>query len=680
MARLDGSGLLFLRSVCKLTHVGHAQYYKGDGHSFRDFLEEEYPDLSNECVDRAEHSKRQDWSLEASYDIFPLMEPLIAYTVRTLLDKQNVLRDTVLMQAECTHFEAYVHVNAVMWRVVFKELRGLTNSKGLEINPLELNSLYEDLYSLGTLLLSAEAMVVFEHGFRPWPHVYKSNGRSRRFYAKVDLNLHADLERLNFFKEREDYEQYSGLLRQVLKCFGEGIIESLTYTMKNYLRQTGGKLANENREPWERSAVHKMVCHNNYAERPFAVLKAYAKVFPSLSLSNLAHLVHSLVNGTHRCAEIFGTRKKSEGICPRLPGIALTAHPEVKAAVNKLCSVRRKTVGEVTRQHREAYRVDKYAQIMTRKRKTKEKFDANVAKQAKIAANRDKAEETSSNSLCIDLIDLKNQLKSRSNSKSARLDFLKEQVYARIAGENPRSYPGLGSEWRKQGGKLRVSSNNTSQSTEDYLTQLVTAMLKEDEDTFGVKNTSGTSTGQDYIRALPTISLEHTNPKALAWKAEFSATIAQLAMPKDDPMYVPLQEKYVGQILFDNDTRATQKLFRIVAIQFVRSYSSSRLSCWEATCEPVFYDSRSGQFIVPADKKVEGSSVILANALQGYALAEYPTGMDSDATTLPWVDNYIQHFLDVIAPKYLAKSTQASPASSTISRCSRIQSSRYSKS
>ncbi len=52
-ARLDGSGLLFLRSMCKLTRVGHAQYYKGDGHLFRDFLEEEYPDLSNECVDRA---------------------------------------------------------------------------------------------------------------------------------------------------------------------------------------------------------------------------------------------------------------------------------------------------------------------------------------------------------------------------------------------------------------------------------------------------------------------------------------------------------------------------------------------------------------------------------------------------------------------------------------------------
>jgi hypothetical protein len=33
MARLEGS----------LTHVGHAQYYKGDGHAFQDFLEEHYP-------------------------------------------------------------------------------------------------------------------------------------------------------------------------------------------------------------------------------------------------------------------------------------------------------------------------------------------------------------------------------------------------------------------------------------------------------------------------------------------------------------------------------------------------------------------------------------------------------------------------------------------------------------
>jgi hypothetical protein len=82
---------------------------------------------------------------------------------------------------------------AIMWCVVFKELRGLTNSKGLELNPIEFNSLYEDLYELGKILQSDRCMRVFEEGFRPWPHIYKNNGRSVKFYQNVDLNLEQDL-------------------------------------------------------------------------------------------------------------------------------------------------------------------------------------------------------------------------------------------------------------------------------------------------------------------------------------------------------------------------------------------------------------------------------------------------------------------------------------------------------
>ncbi len=36
--------------------------------------------------------------------------------------------------------------------------------------------------------------------------------------------------------------------------------------------------------------------------------------------------------------------------------------------------------------------------------------------------------------------------------------------------------------------------------------------------------------------------------------------------------------------------------------------------------------------MVPLEKKVAGSNVILANALQGYALAEFPEGVESAAT------------------------------------------------
>jgi hypothetical protein len=151
--RFECNGVQFLRTVCRLTHTGAQQYAKGDGDAFKDYLEKNYPHLSSRHVNRAETSKRQDWSLEASYDIYPLMEPLIAHTVGTLFDEANLLRNSLPVSLECLHFEAYVHVNAVLWRVVFKELRGLTNSKGLEISPTELNTLYEYLYDLGTIPL-----------------------------------------------------------------------------------------------------------------------------------------------------------------------------------------------------------------------------------------------------------------------------------------------------------------------------------------------------------------------------------------------------------------------------------------------------------------------------------------------------------------------------------------------
>ena len=48
--------------------------------------------------------------------------------------KRNLSRG--VKEDRSVHFEAYVHVNAIMWRVVFKELRGLTNSKGIVTHDL----------------------------------------------------------------------------------------------------------------------------------------------------------------------------------------------------------------------------------------------------------------------------------------------------------------------------------------------------------------------------------------------------------------------------------------------------------------------------------------------------------------------------------------------------------------
>jgi hypothetical protein len=71
-------------------------------------------------------------------------------------------------------------------------------------------------------------MVVFEDGFRPWSHVHKSGGRSNKFYGRIDADLSEDLNRIRNYGAREDSEKYCQILRDVLRCFGEGIIDSLS--------------------------------------------------------------------------------------------------------------------------------------------------------------------------------------------------------------------------------------------------------------------------------------------------------------------------------------------------------------------------------------------------------------------------------------------------------------------
>ena len=331
--RLECSGVCFLRSICKLTHRGHAQYVKGDGDAFADFLAKNYPGYSNECLSRADYSNRQDWSLEAASEIFPLLHPLLDYEVKALLDDANVLRDSILIQLETLHFEAYCHICALMWRVVFKELRGITNSKGLEIDPLSLNVIYEHLYDLGKLLQTDKALTILHPMFRPWPHIYQNKQRSKLFYTRLELRLDEDMTLLRAYKDRDDLDKYEAMLVTVLKLFGEGIIASLEYTMKDYLKQTKGGLRTEVREEWELKMCRPMLCHNNAAERPFAVLRQYKRLYPSISIENLAKLTHSLVNGTHR-----------PGTPEWKAGIALTADPRLRTAIGKLCSVKLKTV------------------------------------------------------------------------------------------------------------------------------------------------------------------------------------------------------------------------------------------------------------------------------------------------------------------------------------------------
>lgn len=637
-------------------------------------MEANYPGLNNKCLSRGEHSNRQDWALEAAYEIFPLLQPLLDYEVKSLLDEANVLRDSILIQLETLHFEAYIHVCALMWRVIFMELRGLTNSKGLELNPMTLNTVYEHLYDVGALLQTANALSIFEPGFRPWPHIYQGQGKSMRFYMALERDLVSDMANLRAFRGRADETKYAEMLRKVLDLFGKGIIASLEFTMKNYLKQTNGNLRNNAREQWEVDMCKAMLCHNNAAERPFAVLRQYQRLYPSLSIENLAKLTTSIVNGTHRPA-----------LKGQSAGVALTSNPRLRTVIGQLCNVRRTKVrpsltlyhaftlylsrtrthdplftanpnldaqvGQITAYMREANKADKKESVEVRKRKTAERYEANIKKQKRKAALRDHAEEILCTSVVTSIAALHVQLDARPHSSAARIAFLKDQFHARVSGATARSYPGIGDEFRSKFGKLKLTPMDATQNKEQYLIALLEAMITEDGDTLGHDIIRPQFT-ENFIRVLPALSVEYTNPLASDLKAEFSKHIADQAAPEDDPMYVKLHGQYIGHILYDFETRANAKLFRVIAIQFVRSVTSTRASCWEATCEPVYRDPATGHFLVPNAVQVPGSNVTITHALQGYCLAEYKQGLDAEPTELPWVQQYIDHFRTIILPKY----------------------------
>ena len=94
--------------------------------------------------------------------------------------------------------------------------------------------------------------------------------------------------------------------------------------------------------------MSKLLSHNNAAERPFAVVKAYLDVFPTMKLSTLANFSLAMTNGSHRPAGTLGKTKKTKNRERIPPGIAVTSPQRLKLAVTKVCGVRRVNTGIVT--------------------------------------------------------------------------------------------------------------------------------------------------------------------------------------------------------------------------------------------------------------------------------------------------------------------------------------------
>ena len=221
------------------------------------------------------------------------------------------------------HFECYIHVNAIMWRLVYRELRAVTNDRKLNINPLLLNDLYDNLWDVAEQLQQETSLDILEPGWRPWPRVLEGTEESWDFYDVHDRDKERALVVLRQHMAREDVEQYNIILKHVLRLFGDAIKESLTRTMGEYLEATGGRLRNATKTEWEKDVASRMICTNNPAEGPFATARAFLHMYPTLKLRTLATLCAAIVNGTFKPAR-KGTLNHT-----LLPRVQPSPHPSL---------------------------------------------------------------------------------------------------------------------------------------------------------------------------------------------------------------------------------------------------------------------------------------------------------------------------------------------------------------
>ena len=80
-----------------------------------------------------------------------------------------------------------------MWRVVYRELRAVTNDATLALNPMDINDIYDHVWDVATLLTSEDCLTIFDEGFRPWPKMKHGTEESWDFYDIHERDLAADL-------------------------------------------------------------------------------------------------------------------------------------------------------------------------------------------------------------------------------------------------------------------------------------------------------------------------------------------------------------------------------------------------------------------------------------------------------------------------------------------------------
>ena len=619
-SRLEKSGTALLRSMCKLTSTGFGAYAKGDGDEFHDMLESDENYFAVEPIGRVELSKRQDWCLEACWKFFALVDSILKYTDTTRRLGSNVLRDSVFQRLELLHFQAYIHAGAAMWDICWEELRTLANSSSVELNPLQLNCIYDELWKVGVLLQSEEAFDFLAENYRPWAEVNDLAG----WYAKRRSCARSNKRRemLRAYSSRGDADKFTPILKQVLAIGGDAIHVSLKRTMGDFLEVTNGSRAESKLEPWMKARAMLLLSHNNPAERPFALMKFLDHLFPTMSLNNLSNASHALVNGTFALASPKPKTQKgaaeatSSQTCA---GAAVLANSRLKRAVSVVASVRMRSAGTVTTQRREEYAAD----IVANAEHRQEHRARQLAEHMQLAASRAQKKDTAHSIELITSVDnLRVHLLAKI-SKSARMVFLSQQFDARMTGRATHftySRAAIGDEYRiiKHKAKPLKKSPRDNEDSLSYLTRLVELMITSDvkEGRYTAARLEEAQATEVIIaRDLPVISKVYTASYSVALKEEAKEEAKALMAVDGDPVLVKLMEKYVGAVFLDADDGNTY-MVRVVQYDEKRSRKY-----YEATCVKV-EQSEGGTWAVPSSSFVSGSEVLRDQLLVGYALMD----------------------------------------------------------
>jgi hypothetical protein len=374
---------------------------------------------------------------------------------------------------------------------------------------------------------------MLEDARRPWGR--PDFVRNVAWHAKHDNRLPARKAKLREFRSRSDAAECTVVLREVFALFGNGIKESLTRIMSDYLEATEGKQARSKLPEWAVEESKPLHCHNNNAERPFGVMKAFQKQHPSMSVSVLGAMTHAGMSGVFKDGGAF-----------------TSSDLRLQKSVGDLCCIHAKKPGKITTLLRDSKSDDLKTTAVNRKKHTRKKCMDQQKKLAARATKKNLRFETPIDHTVAKLrLQLEGLNKTERGARGRCIKHLKNQVNVRLTAGRDCALAtapeiGMACRGKRKPHQIKMAPSNGEGELE-HLTKLVELMIAED-----AKHEYEAHSTEVTIRCPHVISSDHTNPTSVQAKLEQQLEQQELAQPKDDPLLLSLLETHEGKFMLDS--------------------------------------------------------------------------------------------------------------------------------